>query len=258
MITLATGTGAQGSAPAVAFPAVRGADMQGFWDRRARENAWYYVDNRLDYADPDVDRFWAEGERDLDALLAALGVEVAPGDVVVDLGCGVGRLTRALAGRAAEVVAIDVSGEMLARAREHNSHLGNVRWLHGDGTTLAPLPDRSADACVSLVVFQHIPDPAVTLGYVREIGRVLRPGGWAAFQVSTDPDIHRPRRRPAADRLRALVGRAPRGQNDPRWRGATVDLGALERAAGEAAMRLERVENRGQQFCLVLARRAAG
>src|SRR5207253_180258 len=81
----------------------------------------------------------------------------------------VGRLTRARAGRAAEIVAVDVSEEMLARAREHNAHLSNVRWIHGDGTSLRPLADGSVDACVSVVVFQHIPDPAVTLGYVREM-----------------------------------------------------------------------------------------
>ena len=51
---------------------------------------------------------------------------------------------------------------------------------------------RSVDGCFSHVVFQHIPDPPITLNYVREMGRVLRPGGWALFQVSNDPTIHQP------------------------------------------------------------------
>ena len=231
--------------------------MREFWDRRARENALYFVDNRVDYARPDSDSFWAEGERDLDHMLASLGVSVNQGDTVLDLGCGVGRLTRVLAARAAEVWALDVSSEMLDRARELNGHLDNVRWTVGDGRSLAPLEDRSVDACVSLVVFQHIPDPDVTLGYVAEMGRVLRPGGWAAFQVSTDPSVHRRRTGPRAWWQRALAraGRAPAGQDDPRWRGAPVPLLAVEAAASEAGMTVERVENPGHQFCLVLARR---
>jgi hypothetical protein len=39
------------------------------------DDAFYFVDNRLTYGEPDQDRFWREGERDLDRLLGALGVE---------------------------------------------------------------------------------------------------------------------------------------------------------------------------------------
>src|SRR4051812_46324001 len=118
--------------------------MGRFWDDRAREDAWYFVDNRLDYRRPDVARFWSEGEADLDALLAAASVAVEPSDVVVDLGCGLGRLTRPLAERARAVYALDVSGEMLARAAELNAHLDNVTWVHGSGVDLRPIPDGAA------------------------------------------------------------------------------------------------------------------
>src|SRR3954469_24068450 len=161
-------------------------------------------------------------------MLEMLGVELEPTDVVVDIGCGIGRLTRALAARAGEVLAVDVSSEMLARAQQLNAHLDNVRWLHGDGTTLAPIAGSSADACFSHVVFNHIPDPAITLGYVREMGRVLRPGGWSAFQVSNDPEA--PAHSGGANvrrRLASLARRASRGYDDPAWLGSAVDLDAL-------------------------------
>jgi len=227
--------------------------MQRFWDARAREDALYFIDTRHTYGAPDLERFWASGEEDLDLLLARLGAALAPTDVVVDIGCGAGRLTRALAARTAEVVAIDVSAEMLERARALNPQAANITWLHGDGTSLAPIADASADACVSHVVFQHIPDPEITLGYVREIGRVLRPGGWAAFQVSNDPAIHV---RSRGQGLRRLLGRAPRGQSDARWLGSAVSLEDLRAAAREGGLVLERVEGEGTQYCLVLARRA--
>lgn len=234
--------------------------MRDFWDERARENALYFVDNTLDYRDANVERFFAEGDRALERILGMLGADLRAKDDVVEIGCGVGRITRALARRARSVAAVDVSAEMLARARELNPDVEGVRWVHGDGTSLAGIDDASADACFSHVVFQHIPDPAVTLGYVREMGRVLRPGGWAAFQVSNDASIHRPLRGPARlrHRLLGLAGRAPRGQHDPAWLGSAVDLDELRATAGEAEMAVERVEGAGTQFCLVLLRRHDG
>src|SRR3954453_9609069 len=166
---------------------VSDARAERFWDERAREDAFHFVDTRVPYRGGEDERFWTGGEEAVSRMLEMLGVELEPTDVVVDIGCGIGRLTRALAARAGEVLALDVSSEMLARAGQLNAHLDNVRWLHGDGTTLAPIADSSVDACFSHVVFNHIPDPAITLGYVREMSRVLRPGGWSAFQVSNDP-----------------------------------------------------------------------
>jgi ubiquinone/menaquinone biosynthesis C-methylase UbiE len=226
--------------------------MGRFWDARAREDAFYFVDNTSTYRDADVERFWAQGRRNLEAVLAAVGAEVRPGDVVLDIGCGVGRLTRVLAEQAAHVHAIDVSAEMLDQARELNAHLTNVTWHHGDGTTLHPIEDDSVDAIVSHVVFQHIPDPEITLGYVREMGRVLKPGGWAAFQISNDPDLHRVRAG-LRDRLMAAVGRAPKGQDEPEWLGSAVDLDDVTAAAMEGGMDVDRVVGAGTQFCFVRA-----
>jgi SAM-dependent methyltransferase len=230
---------------------------QRFWDARAGENAFFFVDNRLDYADPDLERFWKAGEGDLEGLLGTVGAPLRPSDVVVDIGCGVGRLTRPLAERSKHVLALDLSPRMLDLARQHNPGLENVEWLLGDGHSLRPIHSQSVDACVSHVVFQHIADPHVTLGYVREIGRVLRPSGWAAFQVSNDPAPHRRRRDPAHLRtvLRSLFGKAPRGQSHPDWRGAYTDLGRLRVASDTAGMEVERVVGEGTQFCVVLLRR---
>ena len=91
--------------------------MGRFWDQRAEEDAFFFVDNRLDYGSPDLPRFWAEGERDLELLLDTVGVRVEPTDQVLEIGCGVGRLTRGLAARASSVQALDVSSRMLELAR---------------------------------------------------------------------------------------------------------------------------------------------
>lgn len=233
--------------------------MAAFWDARAREDAAFFVDNRRAYGDADLAGLWEDGEHTLDTLLDLLGVGLRAEDHLVEIGCGIGRLTRALASRVARVSAVDVSEEMLARARAHHPGLGNVDWVRGDGRTLAAVPDATADGILSHVVFQHLPDPALTLGYVSEMGRVLRPGGWAGFQLSTDPAVHAPREpRGAALRRRALgrLGRAPRGVDHPAWLGSAVDPGALRRAAGEAGLAVELLSGEGTQFTLARLRRA--
>jgi SAM-dependent methyltransferase len=216
----------------------RADEMAAFWDRAAREDPLVHVDDRR----LDEEAFWLSGEEIVANYERLLGLEIG-GDVVVEVGCGVGRITRTLAQRAGRVIALDISAEMLALASARNAMLGNVDWRLGDGETLAGVPDAAADGVFSHVVFQHIPDPAITLGYVTEIGRVLRPGGWAAFQVSDDPGVHR--------RLRfGLRGRRPAA-----WRGSAVDLHELRRTAAAAGLEVQRIWGAGTQFCLVALRR---
>jgi len=229
--------------------------MRRFWDRRARENPWFFISNTLDYSDPDLDRFWASGEEDLDTLLGKLESALERSDHVVEIGCGAGRMTRAIARRVANVTALDVSPRMLELARRENPGLDDVEWVLGDGATLAGVADGSADVCLSHIVFQHLPDPKLTLGYVREMGRVLRPGGRALFQVSNAPEVHtRPYEGPRR-RWSALWGRWPRGQRNPAWVGSAVELDELRAAAAETRLELERVVGEGTQYCLVRARR---
>ena len=99
-------------------------------------------------------------------------------------------------------------------------------------------------------------DPQVTLGYIREMGRILRPGGWAAFQVSNDPSVHKPRgERGAKQKLKVALGRAPGGQEHGAWLGSAVTVNEVRAAAGEGGMGIERTEGEGTQFCLVLTRK---
>ena len=233
---------------------MRPGDSQRFWDRRARENPLYFVDNELDYRSPDESAFWRGGEEVVDHLLDLVGESVGEKDHVLDIGCGVGRLTRVLAARAERVIGLDISAEMLARARELNPTLTNVEWVHGDGRSLQPLADASIDLCFSHVVFQHIPDPEITLAYVREMGRVLRPGGRTLFVVSTDPAVHRQRPTTLA-RAKALVGMAPKGGDDASWLGSAVTVPDLRGAAEGAQLAVRRIVGEGTQFTTVYATR---
>jgi SAM-dependent methyltransferase len=229
-------------------------DSERYWDERARENALYFVDNEIGYDDPDTDAFWRHGDEVVDRMAEMVGLSISPDDTVLDIGCGVGRLTRALARCTIRVYGIDVSSEMLALARQHNAELTNVDWLHGDGRGLAGVDDESVDGCFSHVVFQHIPDPEITLNYVREMGRVLRPGGWALFQVSTDPSVHRPRGG-VRTRLKGLLGASPGKDPDRAWWGSAVGVEALREAARDGGLEIEQLLEPGSQYTTVLARR---
>jgi peptidoglycan/LPS O-acetylase OafA/YrhL/SAM-dependent methyltransferase len=233
--------------------AVRDGEMRRFWNARAREDAFYFVDTRQPYGSPDPERFWASSEL-VDYLLDGLGVKLHKTDTVLEIGCGIGRITRGLAERSGTVIALDVSDEMLTRAQALNPRLDDVRWVLGDGYSLDGIASETVDACVSVVVLQHVPDQAITLGYVRALGRVLRPGGWAALQVSNDPATHRPRDG-VVQRAKALVGHGPRGQRHPAWLGSHVELAELGAAAREAGLELERVWGEGSQYCQVLLRK---
>jgi SAM-dependent methyltransferase len=90
------------------------------------------------------------------------------------------------------------------------------------------------------------------------MGRVLRPGGFAAFELSNDPEPHRRRRHGARLRLAAAVGRAPRAVKDRTWLGSSVDLGALRSVARESGLAVERIVGEGTEFCAVLLRRQEG
>lgn len=188
-------------------------------------------------------------------MLGMVDLELGPEDTVLDIGCGVGRLTRALAARAGHVYGLDVSREMLTFAEQYNHELANVEWVHGDGVGLAGVADASVNGCFSHVVFQHIPDSEITLGYLPEMGRVLRPGGWALFQVSTDPEVHRRLRPRLKTRVKAMLGVAKDARADRAWWGSAVDSQALRAAAEQGGLEVERILDEGSQYTTVFARR---
>ena len=93
---------------------------------------------------------------------------------VLDAGCGPGTLTRALVELGHRVTAVDVSSEMLSRAREVlGPRALEVEFLEADACTLT-LPGEEFDLVVSRYVFWTLPDPSRAM---LEWKRVLRPGG---------------------------------------------------------------------------------
>ena len=100
---------------------------------------------------------------------------IQPGDQVLDVGCGTGTLSLALAEHGAKVVGMDASESYLEGARRRRSH-ANVTYEHGDACHLQ-YPIASFDACVSTLAIDVIPDVDQVAAEMR---RVTRPGGVVA------------------------------------------------------------------------------
>jgi arsenite methyltransferase len=97
---------------------------------------------------------------------------------VLEVGCGTGVLTRALARlpNVGEVVGVDVAPSLLSKARDLAADLPNVIFQEADGRSL-PFEDETFDVVVFDSTLTHVPGPE---GALAEAFRVLRPLGWLA------------------------------------------------------------------------------
>lgn len=164
--------------------------MRQDWDARARENARHYVATcKTKWTD---EEFFASGEQAIREDIANDMINVCQGRDpsemrVLEIGCGAGRITRALSNLFGEVHGVDVSGEMVERAKEALADRPNAHVYQNNGSDLTVIPEGLIfDFAFSTIVFQHIPSRDVIENYVREVHRLLRPGALFKFQVQGD------------------------------------------------------------------------
>ena len=160
--------------------------MREDWDQRARENARYFIaDSNESWTE---EEFYASGETTVanDILTDMWDIQGGrePKDMrVLEIGCGAGRVTRALAKIFGEVHGVDVSGEMLAKARHALRDTPNAQVHQTDGQSLAALDGLYFHFAYSCCVFHHISSYEIIRNYVREVGRLLVPGALFKFEV---------------------------------------------------------------------------
>jgi SAM-dependent methyltransferase len=178
--------------------------MREDWDRRARENARFYVaSGREQWTD---DEYFRSGEINVEEeILTDLG-NVCQGKKpkrmkVLEIGCGTGRITRALARHFGQIYAVDISAEMVRQARLALRDRPNAHVFQNNGRDLTVVRKSGLggvlermgigrlrfDFAFSYIVFQHIPSREVIESYVRDVHRLLRPGALFKFQVQGCP-----------------------------------------------------------------------
>jgi 2-polyprenyl-3-methyl-5-hydroxy-6-metoxy-1,4-benzoquinol methylase len=162
------------------------ADSHKNWTALGQEDPMWVV-----LTDPDKkgnrwkeDDFFATGRAQVDAAIAKLqhaGFELRFGRAF-DFGCGLGRLSQALAQRFARVDGVDVSCSMIDKARELNKNPDRVFYHLNVRTDLESFTSETYDFIYSVIALQHIPT-AFQARYISEFARILKRGGVAYFQT---------------------------------------------------------------------------
>lgn len=170
--------------PAVDFEVTE--RMQRDWNERAREDAHFYV--AFGRRDQDPEEFFATAAEVVKGLEWELK-RFGPGANrrtwrALEIGCGPGRLMRPMSRVFGEIHGVDVSDEMIRRARGNLNGIPHAHPHHTSGADLAPFADESFDFVYSYAVFQHIPSRKVVMQYLREAYRVLKPGGILRAQMN--------------------------------------------------------------------------
>jgi len=159
--------------------------MRRDWDERARRDAFLYIASwRKDW---DEASFFESGEQDylrlVHPVLKKLQLDSSC-KTMAELGCGAGRMTRSFAQHFQSVSAVDISAEMQSRAKGYLRSFSNIRWVLSNGETLSGIESASVDFVFSYLVLQHMPTKEVVVSSIREMMRILRPGGAFLFQFN--------------------------------------------------------------------------
>lgn len=138
----------------------------------------------------DDDEFFRSGEKSLHLIFDNKLNEIVSGSMVLDVGCGRGRVARALATKRPDirVFGVDVAPSMIKSAIDANKDVNNLSFCVCDGTSLSVFPDEVFNFIYSFIVFQHLPRH-ITGQYISDAARILKPGGKFIFQVQQKSEI---------------------------------------------------------------------
>ena len=239
--------------------------MKRSWDEGARRHPYFCVASGPQYLrdDIDYDRYFESGEDSVTAMFLLAGWNPGLRARALEIGCGTGRITQALAKRFASVDAIDVSSDMVRIAERDLANIRNVRFHVTNGIDLRNFPDASFDYACSELVFRHIPSREVIRTYLLETGRILTHGGRFAFQFNGKRVWHVARLFTGSRYvLRSLFSSARRrlasGHVDPgytlaaAWRDTRISAREVRRTVRLAGLTVERLIGEGSDQMWVI------
>jgi len=164
--------------------------MREEWNRRAREDAFFYAGFGRRRQQPEE---FLTSAADTVAKLESELVRLPGGPVEarrsLEIGCGPGRLMLPMSRHFGEIHGVDVSEEMVALARENLKPVSHAQVHATSGADLSLFPDDFFDFVYSYIVFQHIPDREIILNYLRESKRVLKTAGVLCAQLRGAPPL---------------------------------------------------------------------
>lgn len=138
-----------------------------------------------------IDELFKTGDEEIRNLIDRIGHHIKNHERALDFGCGVGRLTQALAGFFQEVIGVDIAKSMISLAHEYNRHPKTCHFVLNATNDLERFPDDHFDFIYSNITFQHM-RARYTKRYLEEFIRILKPQGVAVFQLPSHLTINSP------------------------------------------------------------------
>jgi ubiquinone/menaquinone biosynthesis C-methylase UbiE len=248
-------------------------EMRAEWNSIAKINAHYGVDSIEDFEKSEIDEdlFYKRGAETAEKFLNDIDLPDSSELVMVEIGCGLGRMSHYFADVFKKVYSFDVSDEMINRASKKFSDKKNLEFVLGSGSDLQPLNSGSIDFVFSFIVLQHALNAGIVLKYIHETGRVLKIGGQAFLQFRTftpvtegDPFnlvmlIPRPVRKFVkkflpAKKVKEVANLTYDNLEDKYtnefkvWHGCAVSIPEAMKAFNEANLRIVRVSGENTQY----------
>lgn len=152
-------------------------DWTGFWDRKAQAPTDFDATGR---SRTDIVGFLYTIEEVVRLL------QPRPGDRLLDVGCGTGLFSLALAPWVRSVAGVDISPAMVERSRANTAGLGNVAFGPGTMTDLSAF-DGPFERVLAYSVVQYLRDEAEFARAMTEVARVMAPGARALLAANPDP-----------------------------------------------------------------------
>jgi ubiquinone/menaquinone biosynthesis C-methylase UbiE len=134
------------------------------------------------------DEFFCTGEAEVGVIMDyvhSLGINLLRSKAL-DFGCGVGRLTQALANYFGEVDGVDIAPSMIRLAKRYNRHPRNCKYYLNTRADLRLFGDATFDFIYTNITLQHM-EPRYTKAYLKEFLRLLSPEGVLIFNPPTGP-----------------------------------------------------------------------
>lgn len=156
------------------------------WDTMGKENPLWAV--LTDNAKWKTEEFFLTGKKEIDILLqdiTQMKIRIKCRRAL-DFGCGVGRLSQALAKHFQSVAGVDISPSMIEAARSFNQYPDTCRYYCNIAADLSLFPDNHFDFIYSTITLQHM-EQALAKNYLREFLRVMTPHGLLVFQIPHGP-----------------------------------------------------------------------
>lgn len=226
------------------------AALRRHWERLGRRDPFWAALTHRDKADGgwDAEAFYRSGSRELAAVLQRaerLGITVLRRRAL-DFGSGAGRITQAMAGEFVRTDGVDISRSMLAVAGRYNRFPHRCFYHLNAAPDLSLFDDATFTFIYSTLVLQHM-EPRFSKAYIRELLRVLAPGGLLVFQLPG----HHGRIEPADAWTRTgVAGRLPEGAFQA---GIVAETTLLTARAGELITLAVTVQNRSGHHWPALA-----